>query len=244
MRLLSCAVTLVCLSLAVGASAQIIGIDDWGIARVEKSPTASWYGSTGQILTPSAYIAPPTKLSGGFHRIDRDTHNESVYNGNVGLTPDFEVGVARLRNVPAPGPLATGMIDENVFNAKYNLDMGTWLDLIGAPQVSVGVWDAADKLNRAIYVVVSQVFSLTDEGALSEFAIHLGFGDSERNMGALDGLFAAIEFTPFTGGLVQVEYDAEEFNADLRYFANEWITLDVGVVDSDFGWGVSATTAF
>ena len=244
MRLLALGTTLVCLSLAIGAGAQVIELDDWGIARVEQSPTSSWYGSTGLILTPSAYVAPATKPTASFHRVELDTYNQDVVNANVSLMADLELGVARIKNVPQRGVLAQALTNQTVFNAKYQLNLGPWLDMVDAPDVAVGVWDAADKLNRAIYVVASKTFSLAEEGSLSQFAVHVGLGDTKRSVGAMDGLFAGVEFVPFAGAVVQVEYDSEDYNAAVRYFATEAISLDVGLIDGDLGWGASARTVF
>jgi len=244
MRPLLLAVTIACLGLVASVSAQTVSVEDWDATVQGNVSTASWYGSTGLILTPSAEIGPPMKLQGGMHRIELDDTTQSVYNVNVAITADLEFGVARLEDIRPQGIIAEGLTDENVLNAKYNVDLGPWLGLDATPQVAIGVWDLSDQLNRAFYVVASKEFALREEGTFSQFKLHVGFGQTEHSAGALDGLFCGIEFVPFANAIVQAEYDAEDINANLRFFLTEWLSADVGVIDGDFAWGASARTAF
>ena len=244
MRLFSLAVMFVCLGLAATISAQTVAIEDWGASKPERSPTASWYGSTGLIIVPTARIAPPLKITGGFHTVDLDACDQDVYNANVALMSDVEFGVARINNVRSSELGTETYTDETIFNAKYRVDMGTLFGLAGTPELAIGVFDGADKMDRAIYVVASKPLSLDRNDQAARVSFHVGYGKTEHEVGALDGLFFGIDLVPFDSALLQVEYDAEDFNAALRYFATEWLSLDVGWLDGNFGWGASARTVF
>jgi hypothetical protein len=236
---------IVALMCAVGvASAQTVGVLDWGQEHPENLPTASWLGSTGLILTPSATIGDAVKLSGGYHRVDGDVQDLTAYNANLAISANIEVGVARLTNVTIPAALGDEFGDETVFNAKAALDLANWFKVFGGPDVAVGVWDASDKVNRAIYVVASKKFNLVSVGLLSDFTAHVGFGDTEQNYGALDGLFGGIEMAVMSGALLQVEYDAQDINAALHYYPTPQLSLDLGVLDGDLGFGASFRTTY
>ncbi len=248
---------LMLLSLVVCASAQSVPILGWGGENAEEVPVASWFGSTGLIYTPSATIAPPLRVSGGVHRVEFDEDSQDVYNANVALTQTLEVGLARIGNVAPPvGAALLVFTDETIANAKYHLDLGAWLGaaaVLGSPpDIAVGGWDMADKINRTLYVVASQELGIPDPtGTLSDLTVHVGWAQAERDtknddlkLGGIDGLFGGVEFSPFSSALVQVEYDSEDWNGTLRYSPLAWLSLDVGIVDSELAWGASARTAF
>lgn len=235
---------LVALGLAVTAGAQTIPVDIWASADSQNVGTPSWYGNSGLLLVPSAYIGPPNRLTGGLHRVETDSESQDILTVNTALLADLELGVARINNILAPGFDTQTYTDETIFNAKYRLDLGKWFSSPGAPEIAIGVWDASDQLNRAFYLVGSKRFSLGSGGTLSQFTLHAGFGDTEHNTGALDGLFGGVEFSPFPRAVVQAEYDAEDFNACLRYSPTNWLSIDAGVLDGNFGWGASAKTVF
>lgn len=244
MRLSLIAVGLAVVGLAATAGAQTIPILDWSVASPEQHPTSSWYGSTGLVRIPTAMIAPPLRITAGAHRVEFDEDRQDVLTANVALLSDLEFGVTRVGNMRPPGEGAHALSDEFLFNAKYRINMGGLLDLVAAPQLAVGVWDASDRYNRALYVALSQNIPLGSLGAPSSVNAHIGFGRTEHRTGALDGMFFGVDFSPFPRALLQVEYDAEDFNAAMRYYVSEWLSLDVGVVDGSFGWGVSARAGF
>lgn len=243
MRLFVLGMVVACLAVTVSAGAQTVGIDLFGGSQSTVSTTASWYGSTGLIVTPSAYIAPLLRVNGGYHQVQLDDYDQDLYSANVAVLSDLEVGISRVNNVVKPD--TEGTVNETVFNAKYRLPLGQWLGVGSvAPQVAVGVWDLSDQVNRDYYLVVSQSFGLSRSLPYTNVAAHVGYGQRELAGGSLDGLFAGFEFTPTQSTLLQVEYDADAWNAALRYQPIEWATVDVGVLDGEFGYGLSAVTAF
>ena len=242
MSVVALIITLVC---AAGvASAQSIGVLDWGTTHPEQQPTASWVGSTGLVLTPTAFTGATMRVNGGYHRIKTDSSTETVYNANLALLPDLELGVARLTNYVIPDPLGATIGNETIANVKLKLDFASWLKVVGGPDIAVGVWDATDKVNRALYIVASKKFSIREKGTLSQFSAHVGFGSTEQSGGVLDGAFGGIDFAVADGLLAQVEYDAQHVNAALHYYPTGQFALDVGLVDSNFAWGAVFQTAY
>lgn len=244
MRLLTVSLTILCLMWALVASAQTIEILGLGEESPESAPQTAWFGTTGLIMTPSAYVSTPMKLTGGWHRVAMDDVNQDMLNLTTALTADLEFGVARLSNILVPGIDADTYVKKTIVSAKYNIDLANWFGVDLAPEFAVGVRDAADGINRAIYVVASKNFRIREEGTLSQFTIHLGWGNTQHNYGPLDGFFAGVEFVPYKGALVQAEWDNDNYNATLRYFPLSFASLDVGVVDGNLAYGVSARSAF
>ncbi len=244
MRLTPLGVLLALAGLTVTGWAQTIPAEDWGISRPEQTPTSSWYGSTGLILIPTAQIAPVGKLTGGFHRVGLDSGDQDVYNANVALIADLEFGVARVSHVPERGVLSDSFSDQTIFNAKYRVNLGSLFGLNLAPDMVVGVFDAADKMDRSIYLVASKALNLGSGSENSSFNLHVGYGKSEHGTGALDGIFFGVDLVPATNAVLQLEYDADAFNGGVRYFPTEWLSVDAGYIDGDFGWGASVRTVF
>jgi hypothetical protein len=244
MRLLTVSLTILCLLWALVASAQTLEILGLGEESPESTPQTAWFGTTGLIMTPSAYIAPPMKLSAGWHRVELDDVNQDLANVSAAITADLEFGVARLSNILVPGIDADKYVKKTIVSAKYNLDLANWFGLAIAPEVAVGVRDISDEINRALYVVASKEFRIREKGTLSQFTLHLGWGNTKHNYGPLDGFFAGIEFVPYKNMLVQAEWDHERYNAALRYYVVPFCSVDIGVVDGDFAYGVTARSAF
>jgi len=244
MRLLTASLTILCLLGALVASAQTLEILGLGEESPESTPQTAWFGTTGLLMTPSAYIAAPMKLSANWHRIQMDNVDQDLASVSAALTADLEFGVARVHNVLVPGIDADRYVNKTIVSAKYNIDLARWFGLDLAPEFAVGVRDLSDEVNRAIYAVASKNFRIREQGTLSQFTLHLGWGNTEHNYGALDGFFAGVEFVPFKGGLVQAEWDNENYNACLRYYPVPFCSVDVGVVDGDFAYGVTARSAF
>jgi len=241
---------LIVLALATAAGAQTIPLADWVVSSPETLSQPSWYGSTGLVYTPSAMITPPLKINGGVHRVDFD-ETQTVYNANVALASNIELGVARIQDVaPAFGATNQVYTNETIVNGKYKLDLSSWLGGIkAAPEIAVGVWDAADSVNRSFYLVASMDLDVAKVAGVSGLKAHIGFAESERatkngdlKLGGMDGLFAGIEFVPVRNALLQVEYDTEDFNAALRYFPTPLVALEVGLIDGELGFGASART--
>lgn len=244
MRLSPLAVGLAIMGLAATAGAQTIPFLDWSVPSPETQAAPAWFGSTGLVRVPTAMVAPPLRVTGGAHRIELDDESQDILTANVGLPYGLEVGVTRIGDMRPRGAGTGARSDEFMFNAKYRINLGGLFELIPAPQVAVGVLDASDRFDRALYVALSHNFPLQTLGAPSSVNAHVGFGRTEHRIGALDGMFFGVDFSPFPRALVQIEYDAEDVNAAMRYYFSEWLAADVGIVDGDFGWGLSVRAGF
>ncbi len=216
----------------------------WEEPAPELQPVPSWYGSTGLIVTPTALMCPPHQIQGGWHQMEFDIKEQRVYGANVGITPQIEVGITRVQNIKPRGVAQTSYTDETILNAKYKLDMAEWFDNPLAPDVAIGVWDWANDLNRAYYLVMSKEVPMAQEVAGRQLNVHLGVGNNDRNTGPLEGIFFGADLVPFESSLLQLEYDGDNLNGALRYYPANWISLDAGLVDDNFGWGVGIGTNF
>ncbi len=244
-RLAVALVAALVLAMSMTCWAQGFTYGAWQAPAAEQEPTASWFGFTGLVRTPSAVISPPQQLTGSVHEIKFGANDRRVYAVTVGVMPTLEVGAARMTNVPQINAETT-YISETVVNLKYETNLGGLFNNPVAPTMAIGTFDIADKMNRVNYIVISQPTGLATESVspLSNMNVNVGYGKAERNGGALDGLFGGIDFVPYPHALVQIEHDGKDVNSVLRYFPVPWLSLDVGKVSSETGWGVSVTSLF
>ena len=227
------ALSAVCLAtlLAVSAVAGGVAATTWGNGPSEQAPTASWFGSTGLIVTPTAYVLDPARAQVSYHHIasDHDAPAVKTYNANVGVIPGLEVGASRIDD---------GIDAETVFNAKYHLQMSKLLNTAGMPDVAVGVFDLSNQINRAWYVVASKQVDLGDQ-AIPSIGLHLGFARNKAREGQLDGIFGGVDASICKNILAQAEYDSDKLNGCVRYYPCKWVSLDVGSVHSNFAYGAT-----
>lgn len=209
----------------------------WAATGPASNATPSYLGSTGLLITPTAMVTAPWKVSGYFHEINSDDL-QTFYGLTVGLPAGLEVSGLWLQNLePLPSdPDITR--DETVLNAKWQLPLGPVLGNPLAPKVAVGAFDATDEVNRTYYVAVSRSFSLVQNNQ-APLNVHVGWGNAKVSGTRLDGFFGGVDLSPFPHALVQVEYDAKDLNAGLRYYPVPYGSLDVGVVAGDFAWGAT-----
>jgi len=224
---------------ALVALAMLFAGASWGADEL------SLFGSTGLVLTPTADQLSPAELSTQYHRIDNagnlygrrfspDWGDVTTYGVNVGLTSWLETGITRIQ--------PDNVDNETLFHTKIGLNLKQMTGLRGAPDLAVGVWDWTGQVNRAYYLVLSRRLTLHEDLATTVINGHLGFGDNEDDRGALDGIFGGLDFTVGRSAVVQVEYDAKDFNAMVRYKIGHRLTADAGAVDGKFLIGVSFNT--
>lgn len=240
---LTVAALVVLATLATLGSAQGIFYGQWEEQGPEMGSVPSWYGSTGLVITPTALICPTQQIQGYLHQMDFEVKSQTVYGANVGLTSDVEVGATHIKNISPRAPAESGFTKETIMHAKYKLNVAEWFDNPLAPDVSLGVWDWANELNRSYYLVLSKEVPV-EETTGRAMSVHVGLGNNDRDAGPLDGLFGGVELVPFAESLLQIEYDGDDINGALRYYPAPWISLDIGIISDDFGWGVSANTNF
>jgi hypothetical protein len=224
----------------MSACAQGIVPESWEQSGPEATPVASWFGSTGLVVIPTAYVLDPATAQVEYHHINADNNGNpalQIFGGNVGVTSDLEVGVTRFQGIET-GDSLNPTTSKTALNAKYHLQMNKWLNSPDMPDVAVGVFDVTNQFNRAWYVVASKQVNFLESGPTS-LGLHLGYARNEARQGALDGIFGGVDFVPFKNLIAQAEYDSNHFNAAVRYFPTKWFSLDLSSVDSNFGWGAT-----
>ncbi len=217
----------------------------WEATAPELEPTPSWFGFTGLVRTPTALITAPQNLAAFGHQINFDSSDRRVYGLNMGLTSTLEIGAARVEDVFSPDPVPT-YANETITNIKYEANIGGLFNNPAAPSMAIGIYDVADQINRVNYVVLSQAVGLSAEtvSPLPKMNVHVGYGKAERSGGPLDGVFGGVDFIPFEGSLVQIEHDGEDVNGVLRYYPAAAVSLDIGLLNSELGWGFTINTGF
>lgn len=218
-----------------GAMAESF-VSVWEDEATGISGTSSWYGNTGMILTPTAAMPGVGGASAQYHRIQRDAEDVNVWGVNVGVTQWLEAGGTHV-DVP-------GADSEVIGNAKIKIPAAKWLDNPVFPDVAAGVFDLTNELNRTYYLVLSKAVPLTGIGPLPRINLHFGYADNDTDSGALDGFFGGLEFNILRYGLVQAEYDGDAFNANLRYNATNRLSVDLGFLDGDLGYGATYRSQF
>ncbi len=206
----------------------------WDVEKPETNVTNSWIGSTGMVFTPTARNCPAQGAVVSYHWINTDPDAGELWSANIGLTPNFEIGAVRLADAFVEGDDA-----EYIANVKYRVSLARWTDNPDAPELSVGVWDLGNKVNRSFFLVMSQDLTIAEEGERSELRAHLGYGDTKQGDGLLDGFFGGIEFSPMENGLLQIEHDGENLNLAYHYNFSETIALELGSIDGDLGLGLT-----
>lgn len=224
--------------LAVSADSSLYGLVTG--AGPATNATPSFLGATGLLITPTAMIAPPLKASGYWHQIRSDV-SQSLYGATVGLPAGFELSGLRLTNVEPSLGGGSAPRDETVVSAKYQVPLGNMLTDPLLPKLAVGVFDATNEVNRIFYVTVSRSFSILQSNKAA-INLHAGWGRANKDDTRLDGFFGGVDFAPFKAALLQIEYDARNLNADVRYSPSTWLSLDAGVVANDFAYGATLRT--
>ncbi len=198
----------------------------WSDTGLDFATSPAWYGNTGLVLTPSAYTTGPGRGTISYHWIDTDPDHTDLVNLNVGLAQGLELG----------GSWIDAGDGELVGNAKWQLPIERFLDEEDLPTVAFGGVDLTDELDRSLYVVLSKNLLLGVDDS-RQVGVHLGYGDSDG--GILNGFFGGVTFGAFRNSVINAEYDGDNFNADLRWGLSERITVELGLLDGDFGIGLT-----
>ncbi len=241
------ALLLVCIT--GGVWAQGLGESIWEKPGPEVSPVASWLGNTGLMAIPTAQVRPAQTAQIFYHwihngsQIGNTEENLEVFGADAMVTGDFEVGITRLQNVATlntSGPVRTSRFESvTAFNGRYHLDLGRWTSNPEAPDVAIGVRDISDEVNRALYVVASKGLHLRQEQGPYDVTVTLGYGHTKDEAGLLSGFFGGVDFTPGANFRIQAEYDAQDWNACLRFYPSRTLSLDLGTFNSNLGAGLT-----
>ena len=199
------------------------------------SATPNFLGTTGLLLTPSAYTVGDRGISA--HAYGHS--NFQSYGVQLGITSRFEIGGTFLNG-------DDGRDDGILANAKFQLLKESFV----LPAISVGVTDAFDELNvgSSWYAVASKDLSRTIPLGLFPVRAHLGFGGGLYD----EEIFAGLEMnigTPFSVLPIvrptfsaMAEYQNGDVNLGLRGRFRGF-SATVGLFDfSDFGAGIRYTT--
>ena len=246
---------LVVVTLATSVVAWGADFDTWGSVRPDPLPPAiSWYGSSGLVRVPVATVPTPLSFSVAAHRVDFAGANQDILNTNVAIVTGLEAGVTYITSTLTPGLNAFTLSSETVLNAKYCLPMTQWLGsgpLV--PDVAVGAWDITNELNRSLYVVASLPVRIGQLGGGRSMGVHLGFGNSDEGsteLGdlfagrALDGLFGGVQIQPLRWLGLSAEYDGADCNFAAKASPTDWLSLDLGTVSGELGWGATVHLGF
>lgn len=189
---------------------------------------SSWFGPTGLITIPTAYVSDSkqARFSAFFGE------NVSVAAVNYGLVPYVEVGGAFVDRDEASNKF--------VANAKVTLVPANFNFF----ELGVGVIDAADAIDQTIYFVASAdvvppKVEVEEAGGLPVgFKVHVGAGT---------GMFKEKAF--FGGELlfgkkvsVMGEWDTSNFNAGVRWVPAEHFSIQTGFRRTNLF--LTATTSF
>lgn len=194
----------------------------------------NFLGSTGLLLSPSAYTVGDRGVSGHAYFTD----NFDTYGVQLGLSRRLEVGGSYFN--------ADHGDDGALLNAKYVLLEET----LPLPAISVGVIDALDELevDPSFYVVASKDLSRIIPLQLFPIRAHVGWGsgiyDEQPFFGFEMNLGTPLDVLPITRPVFSgiVEYVNDDFNVGIRgRFKGFSATLSLFDLD-DFGGGISYTT--
>lgn len=174
------------------------------------------WGATGLIAVPTAFTQSPRSAAFGVN------FSEDLSSGyvNVGFFEGFEAGVA-LFDRP-------GNNDHGILNAKFHVPL-TNTDRF---QLGIGALDLADQDGQSFYIVASSAITVPDEMQNADAVglnLHFGLGS-----GYFDGhVFGGAEIFFAQGFNILAEWDANDFNAGLRYQFNPQFTGEVGLYSSN-----------
>jgi hypothetical protein len=193
------------------------------------------YGTSGLIEVPDDGLYKVGSVAPAYHTVRNVAGDESLnfYTIGVGILPNLSV---------SGGIVADGGSDA-VINAKYRLSPET----AEKPSITVGVVDAAEKLNDNPGLYVAFGKNLT--AAAEEVSGHeskpirgyLGFGT-----GTMKGVFVGLDWTLTPKLSAMFEYlskglnDESHANAGIRYALTNELRIDLGTFRfKEFTRGIS-----
>jgi len=195
---------------------------------------ASLFGYTGLMLVPSAEIADDGEITGGISRIpilyaDWWPNRRTIFWGRIGFLPFLEAGGMFVR----PDHYGFGFGDRSVYvRVRLLREKGR------RPAVTIGTqdffaikglkWETATAQHfGALYLVASRHDTL--RGVPLHF--HLGYSPDwlVARTKMLVGLFGGGSYSPHRMVTLLAEYDAECFNAGLRFHPFPFLQAHLGL---------------
>ena len=185
----------------------------------------SFSGFTGLYNTPNAVVLDKGEVSFGYNNKLFDLSKSYVDGHN------FIVSAGLFDGLEVSGMIASNTMHDNFFrvgfgkqvrdlsfNAKYQIPYipEDWFDF------AIGVKDIGGDVNlyETYYAVASK--------ELWNFRFSAGVAKSDRPYGIMDGVFGGVEYQVFDWFSLQVEHDAEAFNAGAKVtIPKKWL-YDIG----------------
>ncbi|CAM4166695.1 YjbH domain-containing protein [Pseudoalteromonas ostreae] len=213
----------------------------------------AYNGFTGIFHTPSAAVMDKGIVDIGYS-------NQLEIRGKYVDGHNFTFSAGLFDGLEVNGRITSSSMHDNLFsfsnndqlrdlsfNAKYQIPFipKDWVS------IAVGAKDVGGAANNyeAYYAVASKQWW--------DFRFSAGIGASDTLTGQLDGIFAGIEYQPFTWLSVLAEHDAEAFNVGARVtLPKEWL-YDLATVsfnsrlysntklaDDNVYWGINVSMPF
>lgn len=200
----------------------------------------SMTGMTGFVNTPWAGVIGDREIETGYNRMPagaawdhRGEYRNDVYYAALGFLPRFEAG---LRWTVIPGLRAFGDIipESRLTDADRMLSgrVALFEPAPGRPGVAIGVEDVmGTRRFHSTYIVGGIPFAF--QALHSRFS--LGYAPRVFTAGrhTLDGVFGAVEVSPWRQVAAAVEYDTEKWNASLGAAFGFGLRLRVTLLDGD-----------
>ena len=199
-------------------------------------PAVAWAspsmaGPTGLLFMPTADTLGMAEFNAGASAVWVDGGDDAtLLYANIGIIPKLEIGFSR-EDVERSSA-------ETILNAKFHFLGG----LPGQIDISVGVMDITDQIDRSGYAVVSHELGggiFEAKGRVSQPRIHGGIGT-----GRLDDLFGGISINVGETAVLLAEYDGDQVHAGVRWPILSTAEVTLALVNDldDYAAGISVTS--
>lgn len=196
----------------------------------------SYFGMTGNILTPDDLILAPGDFSANLHSFQSDADNSPlVIAASVGAAENLELGLGYF------DPDVEGASSKTFVNAKYGLLAETQR----MPSVVIGALDLTGELDvdgdPSFFIVLGKNLTpvATDIAGEPSAPIRgmVGFGS-----GMYDGFFAALDWTltPRVSAMAEFISEGSMINLGARIAITNELRVDAALIDGDdLAFGIS-----
>jgi len=206
----------------------------------------SYFGITGNILTPDDVLLSPGDFSANLHSVDHDRNTPLIMAASVGAAENLELGLGNFN------PDLAGISSSTFVNAKYAILRETQR----MPSVVIGATDLSGEIDLdgdpGFFVVFGKNLTpvATDIAGEPSAPLRgmLGFGG-----GMYNGFFAALDWTltPRVSAMAEfissaniggIASDESMINLGVRLAITNDLRVDAALMDgNDMGFGISYT---
>ncbi len=190
---------------------------------------ANHSGMTGFIITPWAGVQPESHIEAGYTYMpkkwaynqegtERGVYHNEIYYASLGLLPRLEIGL-RITRTPGYNPfgdidLSSQLTTDTDHMASFKV--GLLEPKPGRPGLAVGVEDIqGTRRYHSAYLVAGlphEIFRVQ-----SRFSLGYASRVFTASRYVLDGVFGAIEVSPWRAVAARFEYDTEKINVGLGF---------------------------